>query len=250
MKHSRSHLTPSQCLLRVFLPAKQYPPVRPPPLTPKLRVQPIRRSITLNARSIAGTTDAEGKVFVSADPLRHLIKDEAIESNAVRVVQDDGKLGVPQRLDRLLHQIDRSDKGKVIIQLSKPNPQTEMCTVKICDREPLEKAEYNKQKALKQKQKMQKDQSPKQIELNWAISENDLLHKMTQLEAFIGKGRKVEIIIAAKRRQRKASEEEANNLLKTLRDKFTELDAKEVSPMEGAVLKQAVLMVRKKPTEQ
>jgi translation initiation factor IF-3 len=84
------------------------------------------------------------------------------------------------------------------------------------------------------------------MELNWAIGPHDLDIKLGQLEAFLDKGKTVEIILAAKRKQRKATLEEGEGVLTKIRERLMKIDAREVKPMGGQVLKQATLTVRKK----
>ena len=119
--------------------------------------------------------------------------------------------------------------------------------VQIADKDELRKQVRDKEKHVKEQQKESRDKKPKQIEMNWAIDGHDLEIKLKQLESFLEKGKKVEILLAAKRRGRKAELAEGMALLKQIRARMAEMDAKEVKTMEGEVLKQATLIVQKKP---
>jgi translation initiation factor IF-3 len=98
---------------------------------------------------------------------------------------------------------------------------------------------------LKALEKQRRTEKPKQLELNWAISENDFAMKLKQLEQFLDKGRKVEIILANKKRQRRATPDEAQNVVKVIRERVTEIGARELK-MEGNILGQAVMTIQKK----
>lgn len=96
-------------------------------------------------------------------------------------------------------------------------------------------------------QKEQKKIAPagvKVIELNWAIDGNDLGHRLKKLEEFLQGRRRVEIIIAPKKRGRKATKEECDALLKKVKDAVEKIQgAKELRPMEGKLGEVASLML-------
>ena len=59
--------------------------------------------------------------------------------------------------------------------------------------------------------------SVKTLELNWAISSNDLSHRLDKVAEFLAEGRKVEIVLAAKKRGRKATQGECEEVLRRIR---------------------------------
>jgi len=67
---------------------------------------------------------------------------------------------------------------------------------------------------------------------------------MKQLEEFLRKGKKVELLFAAKRHQRKAAPEEAEELLQAVREKVQEVGASEVAAMEGGFPRQATMTIK------
>jgi len=82
----------------------------------------------------------------------------------------------------------------------------------------------------------------KTIELNWAIDGNDLGHRLNRVKEFLGRGNKVEVVLAAKRKGRKATLEEAQSLLQKIKEAIGEVEgARETRAMEGKILQQATI---------
>jgi len=159
------------------------------------------------------------------------------------MVQEDGKLGPVQRLMSILHNINRDEEH--LVQVSPPDEHRSTAVVRIFKRADLVRRKLERKKAVQKQQKSIKDRAPKQMELNWAIGPHDLDIKLGQLENFLEKGKTVEIILAAKRKQRKATPEEGEEVLKKIRERLVKVDAREVKQMDGQVLKQAILTVKK-----
>lgn len=239
MKHCPRLLSPAQCLLAALTPTT--------PRAPRRLLPPQSRSV------YRGTTPnnpffGRPRTPVVFDRLAEFTKDEDIQANQVCVrggeVNGHSTLSEPQILRHLLQGLDR--EKQCIIQLSKPGT-TEYPVVQIANKDELRKQVREKEKHVKEQQKESRDKKAKQIEMNWAIDGHDLGIKMKQLESFLEKGRKVEILLAAKRKGRKAELPEGMALLKQIRARMVELDAREVKTMEGEVLKQATLIVQKRP---
>jgi translation initiation factor IF-3 len=179
------------------------------------------------------------------DILSDIVKDEEIDAPlGVQMVQGDGKLGPVQRLMSVLQNINSEEEH--LVQVSPPDGQRQTAVVKIFKRADLIRQKVERKKAVQKQQKSLKDRAPKQMELNWAIGSHDLDIKLGQLENFLEKGKTVEIILAAKRKQRKAELEEGEAVLKKIRERLVNIDAREIKPLDGQVLKQAILTVRKK----
>ena len=177
--------------------------------------------------------------------LSDIVKDEDIDApSGVQMVQEDGKLGPVQQLTSVLDNLNREEEH--LVQVSPPDEKRPTAVVKIFKRADLIRQKVEKKKAMQKQQKVMKEREPKQMELNWAIGPHDLDIKLGQLEAFLDKGKTVEIILAAKRKQRKATLEEGEGVLTKIRERLMKIDAREVKPMDGQVLKQATLTVRKK----
>ncbi|KAH0847525.1 hypothetical protein AYO21_01434 [Fonsecaea monophora] len=184
-----------------------------------------------------------GKIEIKTidDKIAAFTLNEKIQSPKVQLKGPDGKLSEPQSLYKLLDSIDRSTQ--YVLQMNKP-AEGDMPIVQIVTRADLIQRINRQEDLLKNQKRLEKEKRPKQLELNWAISANDLQLKMKQMQEFLKKGKKVELLLANKRHQRKASHAEAEALLKTVREKIEEAGAAEIVPMEGAILKQALLTVK------
>lgn len=168
--------------------------------------------------------------------------DDRIEASWVQLRQEDGTLARPTRLETLINDIAPT---QVVQELSPDGQFPDTAVVRVVAREQLLKDVADKELALKDFQKKSKQLKPKQLELNWAISGHDFEIKLAQMAEFLDKGKKVEILLAPKRRQRRATPEEAQQVMKKLRDKIDEIGAKEVKTMEGALMGPATMTVQK-----
>jgi translation initiation factor IF-3 len=97
-------------------------------------------------------------------------------------------------------------------------------------------------KVAKSKVKNIGTQPAKQIELNWAIAEGDLKHRLDAMQVFLEKGRRVEVLLAPKRKGRRATQQEATDILEKVRRRIRDLEgAKEWKSMSGEVMATATL---------
>jgi len=199
------------------------------------------RWFKVDPRRIA-MSDAGSSTPVRQDRLAEFTKDEDIETTEVQVKQPDGKLSEPQNLHALLQSLDR--RNQLVVQLSKPG-ERKYAVVRVHDRMDLLKQVREREALAKQTAMAQREKRPKQLELNWAISEHDLDIKLKQMEQFLQKGKKVEILLASKAKQRRATREEAEQVLQKIRERMHHIGAREVKAMEGQVLRQAVMTVKK-----
>lgn len=223
-------------LLRVAGPA-----LRPPP--PQSIRSVLTRSFITSSPLAVDPRRPVGKIQIVTidDKLAEFNLDENIDTPEVRIKSEQGSLSDPRDLFHLLDSIDRSTHH--VLQLSKPG-EHEFAIVRVAKRQDLVKQINDKETASRQAKHAQKEKKPKQIELNWAISGNDLQLKMKQMEDFLRKGKKVELLLAAKRRQRRATVEEGEALLSTIKEKVHEAGAVEFAPMDGGLLRQATIKVK------
>ncbi|KAB8296203.1 hypothetical protein EYC80_008986 [Monilinia laxa] len=104
----------------------------------------------------------------------------------------------------------------------------------------------DKKEAHLQKKAQKKGKNPasvvKTIEMNWAIEKNDLGHRLGKIRDFLEKGNKVEVLLAGKKKGRKATMEEAEEVVRRIREFVEEVEgAKEGRKMEGKIGAQAIL---------
>lgn len=91
-------------------------------------------------------------------------------------------------------------------------------------------------KAKKRALKVMGGAGLKTLELNWAIDQHDLGHRMTRFKEFLLEGRRVEIVLAAKKRGRKASREECEAVLEKVMQVVGEVEgAKQREEMQGKI---------------
>jgi translation initiation factor IF-3 len=176
-----------------------------------------------------------------ATKLRSHTIDEAIPSRWVQVKDvANNKMAAPTMLESLLARIDREKDSVVLLSMNGPTRDTALVAVQP-------RSELMAMDAEKgaRREKMKREggaKKTKQIELNWAIGENDLELKMKKMEQLLGKGMRVEMLFANKKRQRRAEEAEAGATLARVRERIREIGATEKS-LSGKVAQQATLMV-------
>ncbi|KAI9816790.1 MAG: hypothetical protein M1827_001435 [Pycnora praestabilis] len=227
MRRTQSSLTVAKALHQVFVASSE-----PGSSLPKLSIRPSSLRIRLSAiYSPLPTTRAYANAQQTP---RRAARDEEIRAREVQIVNENGKLNLPARLDSILRSLDRKTSFLVQVAPSEPD-KPPIC--KIIGKEELRQTER-----LKAKPNKNPSTIVKQLELNWAIDSNDLNHRMNKMEEFLNQGRRVEILLAAKRKGRKATMDQAEAVVKRIREKVKGLEsAKESKEMEGKILGQATL---------
>ena len=142
----------------------------------------------------------------------------------------------------VLRSIDRTTHRLVQVQAA----STELDNLPVCKivskKAAYQNTERRKREAKEKKRAQAASSSLKTLELNWAIDGNDLRHRLERVAGFLAEGRKVEVILAAKKKGRKASEAECEGVLERLRGAVGGVEgAREVKRMEGKVGGFAVL---------
>lgn len=174
-------------------------------------------------------------------------RDAAIQAPYVRISTPDSGLLPAEPLELAMSRVRQGQEH--LVQISRGNDDG-VAICRIMTVSDLLKQRRDKERLQKEQKKSLKQSVPKQIELTWAIGPHDLEHKLAQLKGFIEDGKKVEIILASKKRQRKATIEEGRALLAKVREKIAEAGARETQTMQGGqVGKHTVLSIRKKDLE-
>lgn len=173
------------------------------------------RTISNSAPRLA-SSDSKARL-----PEKRRPRDEEIKYRAVQLVDPGtGKLQ-PTLLSRrdVLQSYD--PKTHYLEQLSN-NDRNDPNFVPVC-KIVCKKEAYAAEKARKLEQKEAKKTTVKSsaammktIELNWAIDANDLKHRLDRLKDFLEEGRRVEVVLARKKRGRRATVEECEGVLQKL----------------------------------
>ena len=147
--------------------------------------------------------------------------------------------GEPRTRYDVLKSIDK--KTHRLVQLSPdeegkdPRYAIPVCKV-ISKKEMYEQDRRKKTQAKEKAKESAKVGSVKTLELNWAIDGNDLGHRLERVAEFLGEGRRVEIVLAAKKRGRKASTAECEGVLKRIEGVAEEVrGASVLKALEGKV---------------
>ncbi|KAK0125553.1 hypothetical protein ONS96_009389 [Cadophora gregata f. sp. sojae] len=230
MRSSRCVFSSATALHRVF--------IAPIELQSKLQVRQLSLIATstpqlrsqLQSQRQCNVQSAQQKRHVSlhvAEKAR-FPRDDEIKAWSVTLVDADGKLTDPRSTSSVLSSIDQKTESLVVVV---PGSQGVPPICKILNKQAMRAAEKAKMKSARGTAVTQKT-----MELNWAIGKGDLGHRMGKLQQWLEKGWRVEVVIAGKKKGKKASEEEARDLLKTIRGLLAEVGGREMKPEEGGVL--------------
>ncbi|KAI9750700.1 MAG: hypothetical protein M4579_006348 [Chaenotheca gracillima] len=228
MIHARRLVSTREALRRVFIDSTA---AKNQPTRPHAFAVPRCSASLQQSRNYAQKKAKPG--IVNRPP-----RNEEIQNRMVAVVDNENHLKEPQLLREVLAGLDRSTQ--VLLQVAQTSPD-EPPICKIMDKKTLQESERAKAKPKKPQT------STKELEINWAIDQNDLGHRLDRLQQFLEKGMKVEILLANRRRKRKATVEEAQNTLKMIRERVEECSAKESKPPDGKILGEYLLVIEKKP---
>jgi hypothetical protein len=254
LRHCPRLLSPSESLLYALLP-QSIP--RRPLSSHRQQIRTFKNKRELPADfSLSRILEAERNdaAAVTLHPaLRTHILNDAITTPYVQQVQPPDPsipnskrtLSNPKPLHRLLATLNLNTHAVHHLGAG-PSPDTSV--VEVVSLASLLQAAQAREDSLRETAKERaRANKTKQLELNWAISGNDLEMKLRQMEKFLDKGAKVEVLLANKKRQRKADEDEAHATLEAVRHRVKLLGASEAKALEGRVGAQATLVVAPRP---
>ena len=267
MGHIRGLLTPAEALYQVFVSSR--PTIRSHAFLRTRRHEvsrTARRTAFINRTHIGGINDPRSKSKL--DLFSDFIKNNEIQAPKVFVVDPaTNTLGLPRDRHRIIRSLkDRSwlrHEGLGVFQAQQKDPtkpgledeelfliqvgvgRDEIPVCKIMERKLLILQRMERTKLEKEKARQNKANAPKEIEVSWAVTQHDLESKLRQMETFLSKGRKVDILLANKKRSKRASPDEAENLLNSIRTRIKEIGARETKAMDGSLSGQATLTVEK-----
>lgn len=122
---------------------------------------------------------------------------------------------------------------------------------KIQNKKDMYQLEKNRKIAQKEARKASAvASSVKTMELNWAIDGNDLGHRLDRMKEFLEEGRKVEVVLAAKKAGRKANTSECEDLLKRIQSAVDAVPgAKEAKGLQGKMGGFCTMLFQGKPPQ-
>jgi translation initiation factor IF-3 len=187
-------------------------------------------------------------LFSSSRKLEQLPRDGDIDSKRVRIVLENGKLSPPQYTANVRMKMNTRTETLIAVAKADKSDPSSMPICKIVSIAALKKAEYEKNKS---KKASAAQWTIKKIELNWAIDGHDLRHRLERVQEFLAKGWRVEVLMAPKRKGRRATEEEARQLVAKVKETVNLVEgAREWKGMEGVILGQATMYLEGAPQNQ
>lgn len=171
----------------------------------------------------------------------HYVLDSAIRSPHINFVDDNGifhpNMPIADalfRVNQLTHYLVQVTPGAVD-EYGRQDPN-DLPTCRMVTKMALREQHQRKlELARRQAKGISAGPTPKNLELNWAIAGGDLKHRLGKLHEFLREGRKVEVLLAPKKKGRQGTEEEANNLVKAVRDAVLDCKGAKEVKSEGAI---------------
>ena len=268
MYHTRYAKGPAQVLYRIFI----------QPTLSEVQQTSTKSRITASYPTIYGNQIhsqpiVPSKRTFSTTPPRHVKTrapepraekwDEEITSQYIYLVnpqtnklyadRETGRAEPPRSKSDILSQLNKNTHR--LVQFPSQEGENDLGFIPVCkiiDKKAVY-AEGKRRKAeSKDRKKVEaKGRSTKTLELNWAIDGNDLGHRLDRVAQFLSEGRKVEIVLASKKRGRKATAVECEELLEKVRKCVEGVPgAKEFKGMEGKIGGFAVMSFQGKVVQQ
>lgn len=139
-----------------------------------------------------------------------------IRNRFVHVIDENGIFHEPEPTRVVLDTINLRTHSLICVKAS--DDWDEPAIARIVTR--MQAAEWvaREKERAKEAKKKKPQNVIKVLELNWAIDNNDLGHRIVKIREFLSKGNRVEIIISPKRRGRKVALKEREALVARLRE--------------------------------
>lgn len=153
-----------------------------------------------------------------------IIFDSRIQAKAVAWVDEKGKFNPSTPIWNIKRQYDNQRYRLVQVAGQVGGQSGKGESTPVCKLMDAAEFERHIQRIEPKKASSNRTLAPKELEVNWAIDEHDLSHRLNVMRSFLEQGRRVELKLAPKRRGRRASIEEAENLLKKIRNVVSEVD--------------------------
>jgi len=166
------------------------------------------------------------------------VLDSAIDAPRINFVDEHGRYSANVPIEDALFEVNRATHylvqvtpGKVD-EFGRPDPQ-DLPTCRVISK--MDLREQHKRKLDTLQRQAKGGPAVKNLELNWAIASGDLKHRLARLTEFMTEGRKVEVLLAPRNKGRKATEQEASDLMKAVRDAVGECKGATEVKSEGTV---------------
>ncbi|KAK3069621.1 hypothetical protein LTR53_011908 [Teratosphaeriaceae sp. CCFEE 6253] len=140
---------------------------------------------------------------------------QLVDPDTERLVDD----GEPRTRYDVLKYLDRTTHRLIQVSADEDgvDPRYAVPVCKVVSKKAMYEQDRKRKAVAKEKAKEGvKVGSVKTLELNWAIDGNDLEHRLEKVGGFLAEGRRVEIVLAAKKRGRKASLVECEGVVKRI----------------------------------
>lgn len=159
-------------------------------------------------------------------------QDLEIRSKYIDFIDREGGFNAHVWRDDVLRMLDPRTEHLVQVDFPDPDDPRAIPKCKIVTKAYMRETERAKKEIAKERSKVER--SGKIVELNWAIAPGDLDMKLNKASSFLEEGRKVDIIIAPKKRKRVATKEEMDELLKKMWESVESVEGvTQIAPTEG-----------------
>lgn len=219
----------------------QQPQQRPTPSKHSFSTTPLRWAKTRapEVRSEKWDEEIKSRTIYIVDPTTNRLSEQPMT-----------RYDVLSRIDRTTHRLiqvgeapapataSTSSNYDPFGDLSRPAaPAATIPVCKIQSKRDIYLEQARKTAEAKEKKRLSAiTSSVKTLELNWAIDANDLGHRLERMREFLEEGRKVEVVLAAKKKGRKASTQECEGVLRRIRAVVDEVDgSREDKAMTGSL---------------
>jgi translation initiation factor IF-3 len=141
-------------------------------------------------------------------------QDLEIRSKYIAYVDREGMFNPRVWRDDVLKMLDPRSEHLVQVESADPDDPRSLPKCKIVSKSYIREKAKAAQDSAKERSKAER--SGKIVELNWAIAPGDLEMKLNKVCTFLEEGRKVDVMIAPKKRKRVANKEEMEEVLRRM----------------------------------
>lgn len=217
------------------------------PISSKPLARPANRSFTTTRPQLAKTRAPEQRAHKWNEEIRgaqiFLVSNQNSELSDLRL-----RRTVLDNLDLNTHRLVQVDEQP---DPNDPESGRLFPVCKIQDKKEMYQQDMKRKLAQKESKKASAvASSVKTMELNWAIDGNDLGHRLGRMKEFLAEGRKVEVVLAAKKAGRKANTSECEDVFRKIKDAVDAVPgAKEAKALEGKMGQFCTILFQGRPPQ-